>query len=250
MKTAMNAHVENERHRMFRQSVDGVRHSLETLTKEVESTMIDKTYEVFALIQRDYRSVLVGSNASQGQLLPKAQRILHRNIMDLIDDVKGLFSSIASGQFQQQEAEEQAPPNGVDSSEDDLGQSPMKVTQTRSLSPPQEKTLLPSHQGSPRTNDFDEGLPMVKAESQSLSPPTNAANSLGGVDDQKPLLSIESAKLTPAPLNATEDAEQSSGFGPAKSFEADINVEQGAPKALAAQSEGSSASSDSFDESD
>ena len=101
MKSAMNGHVNDERYTMFQQSVDEVRHRLNKMGKDVENTMNDKADEVFVLIRRDYRSVLGGGDMPQGQLLPKAQRLLRKEILTIVAGVEQLFDKIALGEFQE-----------------------------------------------------------------------------------------------------------------------------------------------------
>ena len=91
MKAAMNAHVDQERHVMFQQSADEVQHRLETLVQSVEETMGQRTDEIFIAMRGDYRSVLGGSENVDGEVLPKAQRIMRKEIMRTIEGVEKMF---------------------------------------------------------------------------------------------------------------------------------------------------------------
>ncbi|KAL9583165.1 MAG: hypothetical protein Q9212_002870 [Teloschistes hypoglaucus] len=97
MKAIMTGHVDQHRHSMFRQSVDGVRQQLKKLTKDVEATMNDKTDEVFVAMQRDYRSVL-GAGAPEGQLLPKSERLLRKELLHIVEGVEAILRKVAAGE--------------------------------------------------------------------------------------------------------------------------------------------------------
>ena len=90
MKNLMNSHVAQERHTMFQSSVDHVQKLLKDLVKETNKTMSDKADEVFVQIQRDYRSILGGADASQQgeEVLPKVQRQVRKEIRKLIEGVE------------------------------------------------------------------------------------------------------------------------------------------------------------------
>lgn len=94
MKTAMNAHVDQERHVMFQESADEVRNRLKSLVQDVEETMSNRVDEVFIAMRRDYRSVLGGGDDVQGQVLPKAQRIMRKEVNGVIDGVEEIFKKV------------------------------------------------------------------------------------------------------------------------------------------------------------
>ena len=96
MKAAMDSHIAQERHTMFQSSVDNVRNRLNAMVKDLESTMLDKVDEVFVMVRRDYNSVLgEGESPQAGELLPKTQRLVRKEIMRIIDGVC-IFSSNSS----------------------------------------------------------------------------------------------------------------------------------------------------------
>ncbi|KAL8771791.1 MAG: hypothetical protein Q9194_004793 [Teloschistes cf. exilis] len=97
MKIIMTGHVDQNRHSMFRQSVDGVRQQLKKLTIDVEARMNDKTDEVFVAMQRDYRSIL-GGGAPEGQLLPKSERTLRKEVLHIVEGVEAIFRRVAAGE--------------------------------------------------------------------------------------------------------------------------------------------------------
>jgi len=46
-------------------------------------------------MRRDYRSVLGGGDLPQGEILPKAERLMRKAIMDKIDKVEKIFRRVA-----------------------------------------------------------------------------------------------------------------------------------------------------------
>ena len=96
MKAAMHAHVEQERHVMFQQSADEAKRRLTEMVKAASMTMSDRIDEVFVAMRRDYRSVLGGGDA-EGEILPKSQRLLRKQVTTTLEGVEQLFK-IALGQ--------------------------------------------------------------------------------------------------------------------------------------------------------
>ena len=106
MKVAMNGHVDQERYTMFQHSADEVKIRLASMMKEVEALMNDRSDEVFVQMRRDYRAVLGGGDVPQdGELLPKTQRLVRREVMNIIDGVERMFSKVAGLEVEDQEGE-------------------------------------------------------------------------------------------------------------------------------------------------
>ena len=100
MKAAMNSHVAQERHTMFQSSAENVKSRLSIMLKELEAFMNDKADEVYLAMRRDYNSVLGGGEVPQnGEILPKAQRLVRKEMMQIIDGVEKVFSKIAGLEF-------------------------------------------------------------------------------------------------------------------------------------------------------
>lgn len=93
MKAAMQAHVDQERHVMFQQSADEAKRRLIEMVEGVSMTMSDRIDEVFVAMRRDYRSVLGGGD-TQGEILPKSQRILRKQVMSTLDGVERVFKKV------------------------------------------------------------------------------------------------------------------------------------------------------------
>lgn len=93
MKAAMQAHVDQERHVMFQQSADEARHRLVEMVEQVSMTMSDRMDQVLFAMRRDYRAVL-GGGETQGEILPKSQRLLRKQVMTTLDGVEQLFKKV------------------------------------------------------------------------------------------------------------------------------------------------------------
>jgi len=81
---------------VFQESADNVENRLRDMTKNVDILMSDKTDEVFNLVKRDYRSIIGGGDVPQdGQILPREQRLVRKEIMTVIKGVEKAFMSVA-----------------------------------------------------------------------------------------------------------------------------------------------------------
>ena len=96
MKAAMHGYVDQERFTMFERSAENVENRLRKLIQDVESMMAEKADEVFVYLKRDYRAALGDVDAGQaGELLPREQRQVRREIMRMIDWVENTFRKVA-----------------------------------------------------------------------------------------------------------------------------------------------------------
>ena len=91
MKAHMSEHVEANQDSMFQASADEVRNLLKDLVSTVEETLADKTDEVFIQIKRDYRAVLGGGDVPQGEVIPRVQRLVRKDLRKTIDGVERLM---------------------------------------------------------------------------------------------------------------------------------------------------------------
>lgn len=111
MKAAMNAHVDQERHVMFQESANEVAKRLTKLVRSVEETMSNRVDEVFLGMRRDYRSVLGGGEDVQGQVLPKVQRLMRKEILKTIEGVEAYFMKVMDGDADEMEYDEERSDN-------------------------------------------------------------------------------------------------------------------------------------------
>ncbi|KAF6221297.1 hypothetical protein HO133_002152 [Letharia lupina] len=117
MKAAMNSHVAQERHTMFQSSAENVKTRLSVMLKELEVYMNDKADEVYIAMRRDYNSVLGGGEVPQnGEILPKTQRLVRKEMMRIINGVEKVFQKIAGLEVKDEDDEDN---NNVAHSSDD-----------------------------------------------------------------------------------------------------------------------------------
>jgi hypothetical protein len=95
MKDAMESHVDEKRHIMFRASADEVRRLIKEMLRLVEEDMLNKVEEVCNSMSRDYRTVLGGGDISEDEVMPRWQRILHGDVKAIIDKAEKIFKRIA-----------------------------------------------------------------------------------------------------------------------------------------------------------
>lgn len=173
MKAAMHSHVAVERDTMFQRSAAGVRKQLQAMVKEIEVLMDDKANEVFMSVKRDYRAVLGGGDASQdGQMLPREQRLVRREIIQIIDGVEKIFMKVAGLPVEDDDEEEEADQgrkpkrdqdSEVDSHDDDDGEEQVVKEETGTATIKREAT--PSAQ----LNHGDEPPWSVSSKNRQLS---------------------------------------------------------------------------------
>jgi len=129
MKAAMLAHVDTERHTMFPDSCDEVRTKLKAMLRQVEELMANKADEVFVAISRDYRSVLGGSDAPQGEMMPRWQRTMRKEVKAVIDRAEKIFKRVAGIEVEEDEDEDEA----ADAKDDDDKSSTTDIEQNGHL---------------------------------------------------------------------------------------------------------------------
>lgn len=95
----MNTHVDHERRVMFGESAEAAQKRLDALVKQVEAMMSERVVEVFVAMRRDYRSVLGGAEENQGDLLPKAQRLMRKDIIRILADIERMFTDVLDGKM-------------------------------------------------------------------------------------------------------------------------------------------------------
>ena len=106
MKSALNGHVDEQRHVMFQGSADEVRSLLQQMVRTLQQTLDERADEIFLAMRRDYRSVLGGGDLPQGELLPKAQRLMRKEVMGKINRVERIFKRVAGLEVEDDEDEE------------------------------------------------------------------------------------------------------------------------------------------------
>ena len=155
MKAAMNSHVAQERHTMFQSSAENVKSRLSIMLKELEAFMNDKADEVYLAMRRDYNSVLGGGEVPQnGDILPKAQRLVRKEMMQIIDGVEKVFSKIAGLEFTDEDDNDEN--EKVAHSIDDEDGSPAIGKEEEDEDPQIKGEASPSSQAEDREQSFRE----------------------------------------------------------------------------------------------
>lgn len=135
MKGYMNTHVEAERHSMFERSTGEVKERLTTMVRSVEETMLNEADEVFMQIRRDYLAVLGGTEAAQGEHMPKWQRTMRQEVLDVISGSEKVFKKIVGIEDEEndkEDREEEIPDDDVKKQDEDAG---TKVEQDVKIKP-------------------------------------------------------------------------------------------------------------------
>ena len=165
MKAAMNSHVAQERHTMFQSSAENVKSRLSIMLKELEAFMNDKADEVYLAMRRDYNSVLGGGEVTQnGDILPKAQRLVRKEMMQIIDGVEKLFSKIAGLEFTDDDDEHD---EKIAHSSDDEDGSPAIGKEEEDEDPPIKGEASPSSQAEDREQSLRETSDEPKMDQKS-----------------------------------------------------------------------------------
>ena len=138
MKGHMNEQVEAERHTMFEQSTEVVKERLTTMARLVEEVMLNKADEVFMQIRRDCLAVLGGAEDPQGEFMPKWERTMRQEVMEVISGCEKIFKKIVGIEDEEEEQEdhgEDVPEDDVKNQGDDGG---TKVDQDVKIKPEKE----------------------------------------------------------------------------------------------------------------
>jgi hypothetical protein len=123
MKKHMSQQVDQNRHDMFHNATKTVKQHLDDMCKQLEDVMDSHADEIFVKMKSDYMRVLGGVQINETAIMPKEERTLRSDILDILRSVDAQFKPIARGQFSQLEdvtstAEE---PVAVDDNDSVLG---------------------------------------------------------------------------------------------------------------------------------
>ncbi|RDW67742.1 hypothetical protein BP6252_09138 [Coleophoma cylindrospora] len=97
MKQHMSSHVETHKQQMFNESCQQVKQRLTLMCRHVEEAVANKTDEIFVLMQRDYVTVISGSQIPDGQIMPKWERQTRSAIAIAIEKFENGDSSQEDG---------------------------------------------------------------------------------------------------------------------------------------------------------
>ena len=98
MKSYMSGHIDCAKNSMFKKSTEEIRKRLSRMLSSVEETISNRTEEVFALIRRDYMAVLGGDPLTQGEFMPKQERMLRNGAKDIIKGYDHVWDELANNE--------------------------------------------------------------------------------------------------------------------------------------------------------
>ena len=110
----MTHHVDRERYSMFQQSADEVRKRLIAMVREIDEVLNSKVDEIYVSTSRDYRSVLGGSDVPHGEMLPKWQRLMRKDVLAVIEGVEKVFDKMLG----LEDGDEEVKPEDVNTTEE------------------------------------------------------------------------------------------------------------------------------------
>jgi hypothetical protein len=102
MKEHMANYVNQSRFRMFDDATMTVKRHLDDMCKALEEVMDQKADEIFIKMEVDYKRVLGGGHAQfdQDAVLPKAERVLQAEVLEILQSVDAQFEPIVHGDQQ------------------------------------------------------------------------------------------------------------------------------------------------------
>ncbi len=210
MKAAMNSHVAQERHTMFQSSAENVQNRLSVMLKELEVDMNDKADEVYIAMRRDYNSVLGGGEVPQnGEILPKTQRLVRREMIRIIDGVEKIFKEIAGLDVKDEDDGEEDKNHAHSSEDEDGGRVIGKEEENEDTKVKTETSPSPSQIGD---QEDSPNVPMANTESSNLD-----SNS----ESEPKLKSAEAKERLDGLVHAKVDSDDSDGSESSNGFESD-----------------------------
>jgi len=97
MKDHMKQQVDQNRHTMFYEATKTVKHHLDDMCKKLEDVMEECADEIYVKLKAGYMRVLGGVQINQAEIMPREERALRAEIMEILRGVDAQFESIAHG---------------------------------------------------------------------------------------------------------------------------------------------------------
>ncbi|KAI9669298.1 MAG: hypothetical protein M1831_000333 [Alyxoria varia] len=91
MKLHMFTHVKNRKQTMFTHATQTVKDMLESLIREVRKQVEEGTDDMFATVRRDYLAALGGGASDNGDVMPREQRQLRKDVLHHIERTEAIF---------------------------------------------------------------------------------------------------------------------------------------------------------------
>ncbi|KAF2817072.1 uncharacterized protein BDZ99DRAFT_373364 [Mytilinidion resinicola] len=99
MKGIMAVHVEQEKNSMFRDATDTVKERLSKMVETVDESMRERGDAIFENMRRDYMVILGGAHIRPGQVMPRAERMLRKNVLEILLSADDRFKSVLDGEI-------------------------------------------------------------------------------------------------------------------------------------------------------
>lgn len=99
MKDHMSSYVEQNRRHMFKDATLTVKRHLESMCKALEDVMEEKADEIYIKMKADYMRVLGGLTHLPIHSMPRQERALRYEIMEILKSVDAQFEPIARGEI-------------------------------------------------------------------------------------------------------------------------------------------------------
>ncbi|KAF2503115.1 hypothetical protein BU16DRAFT_29835 [Lophium mytilinum] len=98
MKGIMAGHVEQEKNSMFRDATDTVKERLSKMVETVDESMRERGDAIFENMRRDYMAILGGVHIRPGEVMPRAERMLRKNVLDFLLSADDHFKAVLDGE--------------------------------------------------------------------------------------------------------------------------------------------------------
>lgn len=93
MKAHMDMHVESTKQQMFTESTDDIRRRITIMLKEAQDQLETSLDEIFVSMKRDY-TLLVTGVTSHAERLSRDQRMMRKDVLDLVNGAKMRFERV------------------------------------------------------------------------------------------------------------------------------------------------------------
>lgn len=94
MKTAMQSHVDRERHTMFRNATEHVKAELDSMCDSVQQALVVFVQSLAEKMERDYLAVLVGNDGQTEGGIPAAERELREQMCKPLAEADSWFAAL------------------------------------------------------------------------------------------------------------------------------------------------------------
>jgi hypothetical protein len=102
IKAIMVDHVDRQAKMMFEHAVECVKEHLRQMRLEIEQDMTNEVEEVLGQMRQEYFAVIIGEKLPDGYVMSKQERVLRREIADLIQNADKTFRLVVADEADQE----------------------------------------------------------------------------------------------------------------------------------------------------